>query len=119
MECVPPPGPATNGAELCARGTASIRGKTGCAGTPFRVVVTGRQIERVIFAVDGKVVRVLTKPNRGSLFVLPVNPRTGSAGIHRVLARTSFRTQSGTKPRTLRVVYSRCSRRATSPAFTG
>lgn len=117
--CTPPPGPAPAGGELCARGTAAIKGTTGCAGTPFRVVVRGRQIQRVVFTLDNKVVRSLTGPNRGSLYVLPVNPSTLRLGVHRVLARTTFRSQSGTRPRTLRVTFSRCSRRATSPAFTG
>jgi hypothetical protein len=117
--CTPPPGPAPAGGELCARGTAAIKGTTGCAGTPFRVVVRGRQIERVTFTLDGKTIRTLTKPNRGILFVLPVNPRTLPMGVHRVLARTTFRKQSGTNARTLRVTFSRCARRATSPAFTG
>lgn len=117
--CTPPPGPAPAGGELCARGTAAIRGTTGCAGTPFRVVVRGRQIERVIFTVDGRIVRTLTSPNVGSLWVLPVNPRTQRVGVHRVLARTTFRRQSGTRARTLRVTYSRCARRAAAPEFTG
>ena len=117
--CTPPPGPAPPGGELCARGTAAIRGTTGCAGTAFRVVVRGRQISRVVFLMDGKVVKTLTRPNVGSLYVLPVNPRTLRLGVHRVLARTSFRRQSGTAARTLRVTFSRCARRATSPAFTG
>src|SRR5205085_8164496 len=51
--CTPPPGPAPAGGELCARGTAAIRGRTGCQGTPFRVTVSGREIERVVFTLDG------------------------------------------------------------------
>jgi len=86
---------------------------------PFNVVIRGRQIERVIFTIDGKVVKTLTAPNRGSLYVLSVNPRVLGVGVHRVLARTVFLRQSGTPARTLRVVFSRCTRRATSPAFTG
>ena len=81
--------------------------------------MSGRQIERVIYTLDGKIVRTLTRPNRGSLYVLPVNPRTLRLGTHRVLARTTFRRQSGTRARTLRVTFNRCTRRATSPAFTG
>ena len=117
--CTPPPGPAPAGGELCARGTAAIRGTTGCAGTPFRVVVRGRQIQRVTFLLDGKRIKVLSKPNAGSLWVLSVNPRTLRIGVHRVVANTSFRKQSGTKARTLRVTFSRCARRASAPAFTG
>jgi len=117
--CTTPPGPAPAGGELCARGAAAIRGRTGCQGTAFTVAVTGRQIERVIFTLDGKIVRTLSRPNSGSRWILPVNPRKLRTGVHRVLARTIFRSQSGTRSRTLRVSFSRCSRRASSPAFTG
>jgi hypothetical protein len=92
---------------------------TGCKGTPFNVVVSGRQIQRVVFTIDGKVVRTLTKPNSGNRYKLAVNPRRYSPGTHRVLARTVFRTKSGTKSRTLRTVFSRCAARAIAPSFTG
>jgi hypothetical protein len=118
-DCTPPPGPAPPDGVLCLRGAASISGATGCAGTPFNVVVRGRQIERVTFTLDGKVVRTLTRPNHGSWYVLPVNPRLLIFGVYRVLARTVFRSQSGTPARTLRVVFRKCARVATSPAFTG
>jgi hypothetical protein len=117
--CTPPPGPAPAGGELCARGTAAIRGRTGCQGTPFNVVVNGRQIERVVFTLDGKVVRTLTRPNSGTKYVLKISPRTLRRGVHRILARTTFRKQSGTRARTLRTTFSLCARRASSPAFTG
>ncbi|MDQ1679780.1 MAG: hypothetical protein QOI42_639 [Frankiaceae bacterium] len=117
--CTPPPGPAPPGGELCARGTAAIRGLTGCAGSPFRVVVTGRQIQNVVFTLDGRKIRTLTKPNIGTRFVLGVSPSRLRVGVHHVVARTTFRKQSGTKARTLRVTFSRCGRRAVSPAFTG
>jgi hypothetical protein len=117
--CTTPPGPAPAGGELCARGTAAIKGTTGCAGTPFRVTVRGRQIDTVTFTMDGKVIKKLVRPNRGVLFVLPVNPRTQKIGVHRVLARTTFNKKSGTKARVLRVTYSRCARQAVSPEFTG
>jgi hypothetical protein len=117
--CTTPPGPAPAGGELCARGAATISGRTGCQGTAFNVTVSGREIEQVVFTLDGKIVRVLSKPNSGSRWTLPVNPKAMRNGVHRVLARTIFTKQSGTKSRTLRVTFSRCARRATSPAFTG
>ena len=72
-----------------------------------------------MFTLDGRVVSTLTRPNRGSLYVLPVRPATLRIGVHRVLARTTFTEDSGTRARTLRVTFSRCARRAQSPAFTG
>ncbi|MDX6677219.1 MAG: hypothetical protein QOE31_1271 [Solirubrobacteraceae bacterium] len=117
--CTTPPGPAPAGGKICARGTAAIRGRTGCQGTVFNVTVNGRQISRVVFALDGKVVRTLTRPNSGTRYVLKVNPRTMRNGVHRIIARTTFVKQSGTRARVLRVTFSKCARRATSPAFTG
>jgi hypothetical protein len=117
--CTPSPGPAPTGGKLCARGTAAISGKAGCQGTAFRVSISGREIERVVFTIDGKTVRVLSRPNSGDRWVLPVNPRTKTAGVHRVLARVIFTKQSGTRSRTLRTAFSRCARRAALPAFTG
>ncbi|HEV7807132.1 MAG TPA: hypothetical protein VGO80_15015 [Solirubrobacteraceae bacterium] len=117
--CTPAPGPAPAGGELCVRGTAAISGKTGCQGTSFQVSVAGREIERVVFTMDGKIVRVLSRPNVGSRWVLPVNPRTKRPGVHRVLARVIFSKQSGTRSRTLRVAFSRCRHRAVLPVFTG
>jgi hypothetical protein len=36
-----------------------------------------------------------------------------------VLARTTFSAASGTRARTLRVVFQRCARAASAPQFTG
>ncbi|MEA2217451.1 MAG: hypothetical protein QOJ35_77, partial [Solirubrobacteraceae bacterium] len=119
VTCTPPPGPAPAGGELCVRGTVQISGRTGCQGSPFRVTVSGHQVVRVVFTLDGRRVRVLTKPNSGTRYVLPVNPRKMKTGVHRVIARITFTKSSGTRARTLRVVFSRCVRRAASPSFTG
>jgi hypothetical protein len=109
--CTPPPGPAPEGGALCASGTAAITGRTGCQSRPFSVIVRGRQIARVVFTVDGKAVRTLTKPSDGRRYRLRVDPRTMRSGVHRVLARVTFRPQSGTRARSLRVIFSRCARR--------
>ena len=109
--CTRPPGPAPQGGELCPRGTAAIRGRTGCQSALFSVVVSGRQIARVVFSLDGKRLRTLTTPNSGSRYALRVNPRTLPRGIHRVIARVTFRKQSATGDRTLRVTFSRCAAR--------
>jgi hypothetical protein len=117
--CTTPPATAPAGGEKCTPGTARISGATGCQGTTFRVNVTGRQITSVVFTRDGKRIATLRKPNRGSLYSVTINPRVLKFGTHRVVARTTFSAKSGTKPRTLRVVFSRCARAAVSPRFTG
>lgn len=83
------------------------------------MVVNGRQIRSVTFSIDGKKIRTLTKPNSGTRYKLVVTPNKYKRGTHRVLARAVFTAKSGTKPRTLRVVFSRCARQAALPAFTG
>jgi hypothetical protein len=105
---------------LCARGTAAVSSSNeSCAGTPFNVLVTGRQISRVVFTLDGKVIKTLSRPNSGNRYKLPINPRTLKTGTHRVVARTIFTTKSGTKSKTLRVTFTRCARKAALPQFTG
>jgi hypothetical protein len=118
-ECTTPPGPAPAGGVLCAKGTAAIRGRTGCENGPFNVVVTGRQVETVTFAMDGKVVRRLTEANSGNKYLLKVTPSKLRLGVHRIVARTIFKKKSATKARTLRLTFSKCARRASAPAFTG
>lgn len=127
--CTPPPAKAPSGAapntptpqttKFCARGVATITGPAGCVGTPFRAVVRGTQIARVVFTLDGKVVRRLTKPNSGSVYVLPINPRKLRPGVHRVVATVTFLEKSGARAKVQRVTFSRCKRAVAAPAFTG
>jgi hypothetical protein len=118
------------GQEICAvaqvspetdtpSGTARAISPSGCVTRNFNVQVTGRQIRRVVYYLDGRKVRTLTRPNRGTRFALPVRPNSLRRGTHRVLAVTYFTAASGTRSRTLRVVFSRCSRQAAQPRFTG
>jgi hypothetical protein len=100
-------------------GTAKVISPTGCVTTNFNVQVSGRQIRKVDFYLNGKKIKTLTRPNRGNRFVLPIRPNTLRRGQHRVLAVTYFTKASGTKSRILRVVFSRCGRTAAAPRFTG
>lgn len=120
----PPPRPAANVAQVLQEtstpgGAARAIAPSGCVTTNSNVQVTGRQIRRVVFYLDGRKVRTLTRPNRGTRFALPIRPNTLRRGTHRVLAVTSFTTASGTRMRTLRVTFSRCGRVAAAPRFTG
>jgi hypothetical protein len=100
-------------------GVARLVSPTGCVTRNFNVQVSGRQIRRVVFYMDGKKVKTLSRPNAGTRFRLPVTPGTLRRGTHRVLAVTYFTKASGTKSRTLKVVFQRCSRKAVAPKFTG
>ena len=44
-------------------GAARLRGPTKCVARKFHAMVTGRQIARVRFYVDGKLVSTRTRPN--------------------------------------------------------
>ncbi|HEX8159788.1 MAG TPA: hypothetical protein VF526_20600 [Solirubrobacteraceae bacterium] len=114
----PPPPPAAVGPS--STGTASITGQTGCATKNFDVRVDGTQISQVVFSLDGKRLKTLRKPNAGpTAFRIRVFPGLLGRGVHRVIARTTFAAGSNTPPRRLRVVFSRCSRAAQRPRFTG
>jgi hypothetical protein len=126
--CVRPPGPAPPGQVVCRAplapssrpsGTARITGRTGCVTRDFDVTVSGRQIRRVAFYLDGKLIRTLTKPNDASRFRIAVRPGTLERGTHRVIAKTTFLPASATRARSLRVVFQRCGRAAIQPQFTG
>ena len=83
------------------------------------MVVSGRQVARVVFALDGRVVRSLSRPNSATRYKLLVNPRRLRLGRHRVLARVSFDSQSATRPKTLRVAFGRCAGGASPAAAAG
>ena len=100
-------------------GRARLRGASGCVSRAFRAVVSGRQIRRVTFFVDGR--RVARRTARGNQrsFTARIRPAGLSLGVHRVTARVVFRTASGTRPRTLLLSFQRCGSVAVSPQFTG
>lgn len=117
--CVPPPGPAPTGGRLCTTaGKARISGKSGCVTQNFHVTVTGKRIRSVTFSLDGKRIKTLHKPNVKGAYRIAVRPGRLRRGTHRVIARTTFTTASGTPARSLHVVFQRCGR-GRAPQFTG
>ncbi|MGH2942100.1 MAG: hypothetical protein ACRDLN_04925 [Solirubrobacteraceae bacterium] len=129
LQCVPPPGPVPPGRVLCPpaplggsslpSGRARIAGKTGCVTQNFNVTVTGRQIRRVTFFLDGNRIKTLRRPNAGSAYRSAVRPGRLKLGTHRIVARTTFTPESGTRPRELRLAFQHCARAASRPKFTG
>jgi hypothetical protein len=122
----PPPPPPTVGSTApqvtgssSGPGAAKISGPTGCAGKNFHVTVTGKHIRKVTFRLDRKVVKTLTRPNARSAFRLPVQTARLTRGTHRVTATTTFTSASGTRARTLRVVFQRWLRSPRFPQFPG
>jgi hypothetical protein len=119
----PTGGPGTTPAGNTVRTSVRLRGPRRCVGAPFSARVTGRQIAQVAFSVDGKH-RHTVKAKRGrTVFSLRVDPRGQDSRVHRITARIRFTAGSGAAPRTLRLVYTRCSKAGAGvtppPRFTG
>ncbi len=124
-------------------GSARLQGPASCVTKPFKVVVRGREIDAVTLFVRGKAVRTLRarqavvlsatskrvlvdgkvqtvrSAQSQQVFTFRVDPRQLRAGaVHRVSARVTFTTSSGTKSRQLKFAFQRC-QAARKPRFTG
>src|SRR4051794_6002827 len=120
VAAVAPAAAGVLGTRAVARGTARIAGARTCPVSRFNVRVTGRQIRRVTFTVDGRRVATVTRADRLGRWTARVNPRGLRAGRHRVQARVEFRRGAG-PARTLRMSFRICARPAArvAPNFTG
>jgi uncharacterized repeat protein (TIGR01451 family) len=116
------PGPRIGVPQAPASGaptaTAKLRGPTGCRTRPFRVTVSGHEIARVEFLLDGKRHRTITARADQTVFSIKIDPRRQSRIAHRVSAKVSFRSSTSTVRRTLRLVYVSCAPGAI-PRFAG
>src|SRR5436190_5193413 len=102
-------------------GSAKLASSSPCATSNVIVArVTGKRIARVTFSVEGRRVKTLERPNRGGKWVLSTRVRgLPKHGPYRVKARVEFAASSQTKPKTLRILVSRCRSGALRPKFTG
>jgi hypothetical protein len=102
-------------------GSATIAGRSGCQSTPFLVQVRGTAIAKVVFTLDGKRVKTLTQPNRGTThYAMRITPSKLRTGTHRVLAAISFMSESATPSRRMRVTFQQCARQVVKGIhFTG
>jgi len=98
--------------EQIASPLARLSAPSGCVGKVFTAVVRGRNISRVVFRIDGRVVAV----KRGTTVRLRVNPNKMSVGVHRLVATVRF--ADGTSRRLVRS-FQRCARQLAAPRFTG
>jgi len=125
----PPPAPVTATpvaskaavlAERVSRGRARIAGARTCPISAFSVRVTGRQIRRVTFTVDGRRLATVTRADRLGRWAARIDPRQLRSGIHRVRARVEFGRGAG-PARSLRMSFRICARPAAqvAPKFTG
>ena len=99
-------------------GQARLAGRSGCVAKVFYATVRGRQIDKVVFRIDGKKRATLTRADSRGRYRLRVNPKAFKPGSHLLVARTTFVEDSGTAPKTMRLRFQRCVKR-TAPAFTG
>ncbi|HYM58084.1 MAG TPA: hypothetical protein VES79_08975 [Solirubrobacteraceae bacterium] len=106
-------------AQRALSGRASLSGPSGCTARAFTAVVRGRQIRRVTFYVDGRRFRQVIARKGRTRFTARIHPAGHALGVHRVTARVVFVRESGTRARTLVMVFQRCARRQARPVFTG
>jgi hypothetical protein len=98
-------------------GRARLFGPSGCARQAFRARVSGREIASVTFSLDGKVIKRI-KGKRGT-YAVRVKPNKYGFGLHRLVARVTFTSASGTKARKLPLTFRRCAQGPIAPRFTG
>ncbi len=99
-------------------GSARITGPSAPVRGPFTVSVTGREIAKVVFYVDGKRRGTVAAKAGRRRFSLRINPLRQSRRVHRVTARVTFSTRSRTSSTSVRVLYRRPSAPA-GPRFAG
>ena len=63
--------------------------------------------------------KTLTAPNNGKRYSYRVQPRKLRFGIHRITAKIVFLPASDTKPKTLKLAFTRCRPAIVKPEFTG
>ena len=102
------------------RGTARLSGTVGCATARYASAsITGTQVKRVTFYVNGRKTSSLTRANAGKSYRLRYRTKGLKNGSYAIRARVEFSSASNASPRNYQLQFSRCSRRAVAPAFTG
>jgi hypothetical protein len=114
----PPAGQVVAG-ERITPGTARLLGPTGCTARAFNARVRGTKIARVVFVLDGKVLKRFSKPNKAGSYALRINPAKLRIGVHRLVATVTFQSGSNTRAKKLRLSFQRCARKLAEPRFTG
>jgi hypothetical protein len=105
--------------ERIVPGNARLAAPTGCVARAFNARVSGTNVLKVVFKLDGKTIKTLTKPNNGKNFLVRVNPAKLRIGVHRIQAVVTFTTATQKKPQTFRISFQRCPRKLAAPRFTG
>ena len=114
----PPPGQAVLGARITP-GRARLLGPTGCTSRAFHARIKGTKVARVVFTLDGKRLKTVTRKNFRGTYAVRINPSRLSIGVHRLIAKVTFQRGSATKAKTFRLAFQRCPRALRAPRFTG
>lgn len=111
--------PAAGGVlpETIASGRARLSAPSGCLKRAVTARVRGRSISAVEFWLDGRMIKRISGPR--SSYRVRLNPQRYGFGRHRLVARVTFASNSGTVAKRLPVSFRRCSRNAVAPRFTG
>src|SRR3954466_4879147 len=105
--------------ERIVPGSARLLAPTGCVAKAFNARVSGQNVARVVFRLDGKKIKTLTKPNAGARFQVRVNPAKLKIGVHRIVATVTFKAETKKKAQTFRISFQRCAKKLAAPRFTG
>jgi hypothetical protein len=105
--------------ERIVPGSARLVAPTGCVARAFNARVSGQNVARVVFTLDGKKIKTLTKPNAGTRFQVRVNPAKFRIGVHRIVATVTFKPETKKNPQTFRISFQRCAKKLAAPRFTG
>jgi hypothetical protein len=100
-------------------GAARLVGPTGCQSRAFNARIRGSKMATVTFVLDGKVVKKVRKVGSAKLVQLRVNPAKLRIGVHRLVVTVTFQSGTGTKPKTYRLSFQRCTKKLVTPRFTG
>jgi hypothetical protein len=96
-----------------------LLGPTGCTAKAFQARVRGVKIAKVVYTLDGHKIATVTRKNAAGNYAVRIDPRRLKIGVHRLVAKVTFQRGSGTKAKTYRLAFQRCSRALRSPRFTG
>jgi hypothetical protein len=105
--------------ERVVPGSARLLAPTGCVARRFNARVSGQNIAKVVFKLDGKRVKTLTAPNAGTRFQIRVNPAKMKIGVHRIVATVTYKPETKKAAQNFRISFQRCAKKLAAPRFTG
>jgi hypothetical protein len=100
-------------------GSSNAVGPSRCVQRTFAVRITGRNIARVIFFIDGKRVKTVSQPDRQGRFILRVDITRYNRKPHKLRAQVFYTDESRTASTTKKLSFKRCAKAKAKPRFTG